>query len=160
MIEHIGGSPQRSNPSITAAFKTVLILRLGAGVLLFTLHGWRPALDAYHFLWEETPWDWVPAFDAAGLPMAHLLAPAAAIIIAAVGLSWIVGFLTRFFSALLIPVGLMSFKVVNQVEPAAIESVYLYLLVAVTLLLFGSGAISVDGLFRLGAGGRKKNSGY
>jgi uncharacterized membrane protein YphA (DoxX/SURF4 family) len=160
MIEHIGGAPQRSNGSPLAFLKTVLILRLGAGTLLFTLHGWRPALDAYHFLWEETPWNWVPAFDAAGMPIPHLLAPAAALVIAAVGISWILGFLTRFFSALLIPICIASFGMVRQFEPAAVESVYLYLLVAITLMLFGSGAVSLDGLFRLGARGSKKSSGY
>ncbi len=160
MIEHIGGSPKRNAPSLGSLFKSVLILRLGTGILLFTLHGWQPALDAYRFLWKEQAWDWVPAFDAAGLPMAHLLAPAAALVIAAVGLSWIVGFLTRFFAALFIPVCIAAFPVVRHVEPAAVESVYLYLLVAVTLLLFGSGAVSIDGLFRLGSGGAKKTSGY
>ena len=160
MIEYTGGSPRRSSSPATSIFRSVLVLRLGAGLLLFGRHGWTAAIDAYHFLWKEQPWDWVPALDAAGLPMAHLLAPAAALLIAAVGLSWILGFLTRFFAAVLIPICLASFAVVRQVEPAAVESVWLYLLVAFTLMLFGSGAISIDGLFNLGSGGGKKSSGY
>lgn len=160
MIEYTGDSPRRSSAPATSVFKTVLVLRLGAGLLLLSRHGLSAASDAYHFLWQEQPWDWVPAFDAAGLPMAHLLAPAAALLIASVGISWTLGFLTRFFAALFIPICLASFTIVRQVDPAAVESVWLYLHVAFTLMLFGSGAVSLDGLFNWGSKSGKKTSGY
>jgi hypothetical protein len=37
-----------------------------------------------------------------------------------------------------------------------VEAAWLYLIITVTLLLFGSGTVSVDQLFRLGQSGPKK----
>lgn len=133
--------------------KSAAILRIGAGLVLARFHGWPGATGAYQFLWKEKAWDWVPVFDKAHMPYPHLVAPAAAFLIAAVALSWILGFVTRLFSAVFIPVIIGAMIISQRVDTPHIEICALYLAIAVTLLLFGSGKVSVDLLFQLG---RKK----
>ncbi|SKB07711.1 DoxX protein [Prosthecobacter debontii] len=147
MIEQIGGNPAANQIPIGNLFKSISILRIGAGVLLLSRHGWVAAHEAYEFLWEEKTWNWVKAFSDAGLPMPTLLAPAVAITIAAVAVSWCLGFLTRLFSVIMMPV---LIGVIIKGTSAETEIAWLYLLIAFTLLLFGSGAVSIDKLFRLG----------
>ncbi|GAA5137681.1 hypothetical protein GCM10023213_14880 [Prosthecobacter algae] len=147
MIEHIGGNPAANQNPWSSLFKTIAILRIGAGVLLLTQHGWKAAEGAYQFLWEEQGWDWVKAFNDAGLPYPALLAPTIAIVVAAVAASWCIGFLTRLFAVAFMPVAI---GVILKAGPAYTEIGWLYLLIAFTLLLYGSGAVSIDKLFRLG----------
>ncbi len=156
MIEHIGGNPAANQNPWGSLFKTIAILRIGAGVLLLTRHGWQAAQGAKTFLWDEQPWEWVKAFSDAGLPYPTLLAPTVAIIVASVAVSWCAGFLTRLFAVVFMPV---IIGVIVKAGPAYLEIGWLYLLIAFTLLLFGSGAVSIDKLFRLGEswGQPKKN---
>ncbi len=162
MLEHIGGNPAANQNPWSSLFKTIAILRIGSGVLLLSHHGWQAAAGAYRFLWEEQNWEWVKAFNDAGLPMPTLLAPAAAIVVAAVALSWCVGFLTRLFALAFLPVvgGFILFG--QKAGSPLVEAGWLYLLIAVTLVLFGSGTISLDKLFHLGEswGKPKKKKGW
>lgn len=153
MIEHIGGSPAASENPLGSLFKTVAVLRIGTGTLLMTKHGFSAALGAYQFFWKEQPWAWPAAFHDAGLPYAHLLAPFTALIVAGVALSWISGFLTRLFAVFFLPVVITALVLLQKAGAPQVEAAWLYLFITVTLLLFGSGAISVDQLFRLGGGG-------
>lgn len=157
MIEHIGGNPAANQVSISHLFKTIVILRIGTGALLLFRHGWEAAHGAYQFLWEEQPWGWVKAFDDVGLPYATLLAPTVALIVAAVAVSWCLGFLTRLFSFIFMPIAL---GVIVMAGPTYTELGWLYLLISATLLLYGSGAVSLDRLFHLGEswGQSKKSS--
>ncbi len=98
-------------------------------------------------------------FADAGLPYPQFTAPAVAIVVAGVALSWCIGFLTRLFAAVFLPVLIGFLILASKTAPAAqLEAVWLYLLISITLVLFGSGAISIDKLFRLGAdfGSRSK----
>lgn len=147
MIEHIGGNPAANQTPWSSLFKTIAILRIGAGAVLLARHGWGAAVGAYEFLWKEQPWSWVTAFNDAGLPYPTLLAPAAAIVIAAVAVSWCVGFLTRLFAVVAMPVAIGAIIKGGLLYS---EIGWLYLLIAFTLLLYGSGAVSIDQLFRLG----------
>lgn len=147
MIDYVGGNPAANQNPWSSLFKTIAILRIGAGVLLVTRHGWLAAHGAYEFLWQEKTWSWVKEFSDAGLPLPTLLAPAVAIIVAAVAVSWCIGFLTRLFAVIFMPV-LVGVLLRGPAENA--EIAWLYLLIAFTLLLFGSGAVSIDKLFRLG----------
>jgi len=153
MIEHIGGNPAASENPLGSLFKTVAVLRIGAGTLLMVRHGFSAALGAYQFFWQEKPWAWPSAFHDAGLPYAHLLAPVTALVVAAVALSWISGFLTRFFAVVFLPVIITALVLLQKAGAPQVEAAWLYLFITATLLLFGSGAISVDQLFRLGSGG-------
>lgn len=156
MIEHIGSNPAAAENPLGSLFKTVAVLRIGTGTLLMTKHGFSAALGAYHFFWKEQPWAWVPAFHDAGLPYAHLLAPFTALIVAGVALSWISGFLTRLFAVLFLPVVITALVLLQKAGSPQGEAAWLYLFITATLLLFGSGAVSVDQLFRLGRGGAQK----
>ena len=147
MIDYIGGNPAANQNPLSSLFKTIAILRIGTGTLLMSRHGWQAAWGAYDFLWNEKPWSWVVAFHEVGLPKPELLAPAVAIVVAGVALSWCVGFLTRLFAVVFMPVVI---GVIVKAGPEHLETGWLYLLIAFTLLLFGSGAISIDKLFRLG----------
>jgi uncharacterized membrane protein YphA (DoxX/SURF4 family) len=152
MIEHIGGNPAEAGKPLSSLFKTIAVLRIGTGVLLMSRHSFSGALDAYRFFWKEQPWAWVPAFHEAGLPYAHLMAPFTAVIMMGVAFSWISGFLTRLFAVVFLPVVITALILLQKTDSPHVEAAWLYLFITVTLLLFGSGAISVDQLFRLGSG--------
>jgi uncharacterized membrane protein YphA (DoxX/SURF4 family) len=145
-----------SDLDIGALFKTISVLRIGAGLSLLWFHGWHGAHGAYHFLWKEQPWDWVDAFTKAALPAPHLTAPAVAALLAAIALGWTLGFLTRLFALVAVPLSIGAIVMARHSFPAHIETAILYLVISFTLLLFGSGNISLDGLFRLGRGGWRK----
>lgn len=158
MLDYSGGSSSAAQTSLSSIFKTTAIVRIGAGTLLMVKHG-VGVVAAYHFLWNEKPWDWVQAFHNVGVPQAHLVAPAVAVIVAAVALSWIFGFLTRLFSTAFLPllIVVLVFLRKGGVENAAsIETAWLYLFITLTLILYGSGAVSVDQLFKLGQSGNRK----
>lgn len=139
---------------IAGIFKTVAILRIGAGLTLAFFHAWQAAIGAYYFIWKEQPWNWVTVLTEARIPMPHLTAPLAATLVAAVALCWTVGFLTRLFSVIFIPVAVGALVVAQRLDPPLAESCWLYLVIAATLVLFGSGNVSVDWFFQLGR--RKK----
>lgn len=157
MLEYTGGSPAAVQSPLSSLFKTVAIVRIGTGTLLMTRHGFSAALSAYQFFWKEQPWAWVTAFHDAGLPYPHLVAPLTALLVAGVALSWIIGFLTRLFSVLFLPVVITALVILQKAGSVQVEAAWLYLFITVTLLLYGSGAVSVDQLFRLGQGGSKKH---
>ncbi|HBJ85490.1 MAG TPA: hypothetical protein DDZ88_16755 [Verrucomicrobiales bacterium] len=156
MLEYTGGSPAAVQSPLGSLFKTVAIVRIGTGTLLMTRHGFSAALSAYQFFWKEQPWAWVTAFHDAGLPYPHLVAPLTALLVAGVALSWIIGFLTRLFSVIFLPVVITALVILQKAGSVQVEAAWLYLFITVTLLLYGSGAVSVDQLFRLGQGGSKK----
>jgi|UniRef100_UPI0037830126 uncharacterized membrane protein YphA (DoxX/SURF4 family) len=156
MLEYTGGNPAAVQSPLSSLFKTVAIVRIGTGTLLMTRHGFSAALSAYQFFWKEQPWAWVTAFRDAGLPYPHLIAPFTALLVAGVALSWIIGFLTRLFSVIFLPVVITALVILQKAGSVQVEAAWLYLFITVTLLLYGSGAVSVDQLFRLGQGGSKK----
>ena len=156
MLEFTGGSPAAAQTPLSSLFQTAAILRIGTGLLLMTRYGLDAVQIAYHFFFPEKPWAWVPAFHEAGLPYAHLLAPIVALIIVAVAVSWTIGFLTRLFAFAFLPVVITTLVVLQHAGSPRVEAAWLYLIITVTLLLFGSGTVSVDQLFRLGQSGPKK----
>lgn len=131
-------------------FKSAAILRIGSGAVLAWFHGWPGAVSAYLFLWKEQPWEWVNVLEKARVPWPHLVAPAAAFVIASVSLSWLLGFVTRLFSAVFVPVVIGAMIVAHRLDAPQLETCVLYLPVALTLLLFGSGNVSLDFFFKLG----------
>lgn len=152
MLTFAGEEPS-SRPTIGdgigGLFKTVSILRIGSGLVLALFHAWQGAIGAWQFLWQEKAWNWVTILNEAQAPYPHLVAPAAAALLAAVAVSWIVGFLTRLFSFLFIPLGIGALALAERIEAPQVETCWLYLLIAVTLMLFGSGNVSLDWFFQL-----------
>lgn len=150
MLDYIGGNPAANANPWSSLFKTIAVLRIGTGILLLTRHAIVGVLGAYEFLWKEQPWDWVKAFSEAGLPYPQFTAPAAALVLGAVAVSFTAGFLTRLFALLFMPVLILFLAYAQQMAAAQVETAWLYLLISFTLLLFGSGAISIDKLFHIG----------
>lgn len=152
MIEYYGESSAASKNPLAGLFKTIAILRIGTGLLLLSRHGIAAVKGAYDFLWNEKEWDWVTTFVDAGIPTAHLVTPAVAVVVAAVGVSWTLGFITRFFSLVFLPVIVTVIITLQGAGSPHMETAWLYTLISVTLLLFGSGTVSLDKLFNIGQG--------
>lgn len=150
MLDYVGGNPSANQNPWSSIFKTIAVLRIGTGVLLLTRHAWLAVNGAYAFIWKEQPWDWVKAFADAGLPYPQFTAPAAAIILGAVAISFTLGFLTRLFAVVFMPVVVLFLIYAQKMHSAQVETAWLYMLITFTLLLFGSGAISLDKLFHIG----------
>ncbi len=138
----------------------IIPLRIGAGVSLLYLHAWTEAIAAWHYLWNQTPWDAIATLgEKAGLPFPQVLAVTAATIAAFTGVSWILGFATRFASFIFLPVALGALLVSNRTEQSfAAESCVLYFLIGITLLVNGAGWLAVDTLFGLRKRDKKKSS--
>lgn len=155
MLISSADTPSRSKPIVDEGlgklFKSIAILRIGAGASLGWFHGWPGAKGAYQFLWKEEPWAWVKVLDDAHVPFPHLVAPAAALVIAAVAVCWALGFVTRIFAAIFIPIVISAIVVAHRLASPEIETGVLYLAIAFTLLLFGSGNLSLDFFFELGS---------
>ena len=153
MLASFPQSPRNNTHPLGSLLKSTALLRIGAGIVLLTTRSWEAAVAAFHFFWRETPWPWVPLFEKHGVPLPHLAAPLAALALFAVSLSWISGFLTRFAAALLIV--LCSLAMAFGPDSVHAELCWLYRLIAAALLMYGSGSISLDRLFHLGAGWKK-----
>ena len=139
------------------AFRTVAVLRIGAGLVLFLQYALEGVLRAYNFVWTKAPWDLVATVGQAGVPWPQILLPAAALIAVTVAVAWMVGFLTRLFAALFLPVIIASLLVMDKVGGYAHFTVcWLYVFISITLMFYGSGIMSVDGLFKLGSRPRKQ----
>ena len=151
MLESYGPNPRQAQYPLGSLLKTSAILRIGAGIVLMTRHAWDAVFNAYHFLWKEVPWEWVTTFVNEGVPMAHLAAPFTALSLFIIATTWIVGFLTRLFSVLMMLLCIAALGFASTEFAAFSELCWLYLLIAFTLTLFGSGAISLDKLFRIGS---------
>jgi uncharacterized membrane protein YphA (DoxX/SURF4 family) len=151
MLESYGPHPRNAQNPLGSLLKTSAILRIGAGIVLMTRHAWDAVFAAYRFLWKEIPWDWVPVFVHEGVPIPHLAAPFAALCLFIIATAWIIGFLTRLFSVLMMLLCIAALGFASIEFAAFSELCWLYLLIAFTLTLFGSGAISLDKLFRIGS---------
>ena len=74
-----------------------------------------------------------------------------------VTISWVLGFLTRLFSVLFIPVLLGAILAANRLEEYAnAETAMLYLLITITLVITGSGWFSVDTVFEMNRSPKRK----
>lgn len=130
----------------------VIPLRIGAGALLLYMHAWQGATLAWQHLWNAQPWDLISTLEKAGFNplMGKIFGAVAAVVAAFTAVSWILGFVTRFSSVIFMPVVLGSLWVCNKAElPFRAEAAVLYFLVAITLLVNGSGWLAVDTLFSL-----------
>lgn len=144
--------------SFLQEFQTIAVLRIGAGLVLFLGYGLEATLKAWHFIWSKAPFPLVQTLEPTFLPWPQFIAPTAAFITCTVAIAWIFGFYTRLFAALFMPMPLVALIVAGTVKASESDCVvaWLFLIVSATLLLFGSGNLSLDALFRLGGGSRKK----
>jgi uncharacterized membrane protein YphA (DoxX/SURF4 family) len=149
MLDYVGSNPAANQNPWAGLFKTIVVLRIGTGILL-SRHAWSGAHGAYDFIWREQPWEWARLFAEAGVPYPQFTAPAVALILLAIAISFCIGFLTRLFALLFMPLVGLFLIYGSKASAAQTEVAWLYLLVAFTLLLYGSGAISLDKLFHIG----------
>ncbi len=127
----------------------IIPLRVGAGASLLYLHAWSQAVAVYHFLWHRAPWDAISQLEKSGLPFPTTMAVVAALLTFLVAVSWLLGFLTRFSSSLFLPLALVALWIANRNSQFInAEICVLYFFIALTLLISGSGWLSLDTLFR------------
>ncbi len=140
----------RASTSSGGQWVGTIPLRIGSALILLYLHTWQQAVLGWHYLWHQQPWDLPGLITKASLPYHDILAISAATIGISVTVSWILGFLTRFFSFIFIPVILGVLLAANRLgEYTIAETAMLYLLISLTLLITGSGWISADALFKI-----------
>jgi uncharacterized membrane protein YphA (DoxX/SURF4 family) len=151
MLEHASTSPRAAEHPLSSLIKTSAILRIGTGIMLMSRHAWEGIWNAYQFLWKEQPWHWVVTFAEEGVPVPYLAAPFAALLLFVVALAFIVGFVTRLFAAILLSLCCIALLFAQNDYAAFSELCGLYGLISFTLLLFGSGAVSLDQLITLGS---------
>jgi uncharacterized membrane protein YphA (DoxX/SURF4 family) len=155
MSSSFGSSRNGSAP--VSAFRTVSLLRIGTGLVLLFSYGMEAAMRGWQFTVKQVPWTFVATLERAAVPMPKVLAIVVAIGIIAVGLSWTLGFLTRLFAACFLPILIGGMIVGERLSiPGHIEVGMLYLLITVSLLISGSGMVSLDTLFKLGSGPKKR----
>jgi len=133
----------------TPSWVGIIPLRIGTGLTLFYLHGWSEASGAVRHLWDSNVhWGLIALLEKATMPYPNFLAYIATIIGVSTAVFWMVGFLTRFFATLFVPLAIGVIVVANHLgETGAAEAGILYLFVAFTLIINGSGWFSVDALF-------------
>ena len=137
-------------------------LRIGAALTLGYLHVWPESLAAWHHLWNQAPWELPLILQKASFPYPHIVAYAGTVIACSVVLSWFFGFLTRFFSFIFLPVAIGIIFAGNSLNEATSvrEIGALYLFIALSLLVTGSGWFSVDGIFQFGTRRPKKKTSF
>lgn len=148
-----------------ARYIGIIPLRLIAGISLMYLHGWVAAHDGWEHLWHGAAWDAIAYLEKAAMPMPRILAIGASAITTFTAASWILGFATRFASFIFLPVALGALLVANRMTATvehsyAAETAVLYFLVALTLLVNGSGWFSVDAIFNAARNRGKSKSAY
>ncbi len=138
--------------------RTIAPLRIGAGLVLLFLYGMEAAVRSYEMIWKHVPWAMTATLQKAGLPHPEVLGPIAAGIALIVAVCWVFGFLTRLFALVFLPVNIGAIVVVERLNAESQAGVcWLFLFVTVTLILYGSGLVSVDALFHLGSRPKKKS---
>lgn len=135
------------------------LLRIGAGFTLFYAEGWNLAHQVWQHLWNSAHWPFIDTLTNAELPLPKVLAITIAITIALCSVAWILGFVTRFASTIMLPITAICILIANRtgLGPTSSEAAALYFFIALCLLITGPGFCSVDALFSLR---RKKKSLY
>jgi uncharacterized membrane protein YphA (DoxX/SURF4 family) len=159
MFSSLGsGSSSRGGASPLRAFRTVSLMRIGTGLVLFYYYGMEAAVRGWQYALKQVPWSFEANLERAAMPFPKVLAVVVALVVIGVSLSWILGFLTRLFAVLFLPIVLGAMLVAERLALPSnhTEMGLLYLLITISLLVSGSGKISLDALFKLGAGQKKR----
>ena len=140
--------------------RTIAPLRAGAGLVLFFFYALGGAVQSYKMIWKHEPWALVPVLQQAHVPYPDIVASVAVGVALIVSVAWVTGFLTRFLSLVFMPVIIGALVVVERLNAEAHAGVcWLFFFITLTLVMYGSGLVSVDALFHLGSR-PKKRKGY
>ncbi len=152
-------SSRKTPPSPLDSFRTLAVLRMGAGLVLFFKYALEGSVKAWQFIWQHKPWDLVATLEQAGVIWPQVSACTAAFVALAVALAWILGGFTRLLSALFLPVLLVTLSMQSSLHVEAhATAAWLFLFIAITLLLYGSGRLSLDGLLQTYGRPKKRRS--
>ena len=158
MLTSYGPSPSSSNeiPGLQR-LRSIAPLRVGAGLVLFFLYALEAAVHSYEMIWKHVPWSLNASLQKAGVPYPQVLGPVASGIAIVVAVAWVTGFLTRFFSIVFLPVIIGAIVVVERLNAESLAGeCWLFFFITITLIMYGSGLVSVDALFRLGSRPKKQ----
>lgn len=160
MLTSYGPSPSaKSELPGLKHLRTIAPLRVGAGLVLFFLYSLEAAVRSYELVWKHVDWPLIATLTKAGVPYPQVLGPAATGIAIVVSVAWVTGFLTRLFSCLFLPVIIAAIVVVERLNAESLAGVcWLFFFITITLIMYGSGLVSVDALFRLGSRPKKKKN--
>jgi uncharacterized membrane protein YphA (DoxX/SURF4 family) len=159
MLTSYGPSPSNSNHETPGLrrLRSIAPLRVGTGLTLFFLYALEASVHAYELVWKHVPWPLVETLKKAGVPYPHFIGPAATLVALIVSITWVTGFLTRLFSIVFLPVVIGAIVVVERLNAEAQAGVcWLFLFITLTFIMYGSGLVSVDALFKLGSRPKKK----
>ena len=159
MFTSYGPSPASSNQDSSALhrLRTLAPLRVGAGLVLFFFYALGAGVQSYKMIWKHEAWSLVPILEKAHVPYPNVVGAVATGIAIVVSVAWVTGFLTRFFSLVFLPVIIGALIVVERLNAEAQAGVcWLFFFITITLVMYGSGLVSVDALFRLGSRPKKK----
>ncbi|TLD70314.1 DoxX family protein [Phragmitibacter flavus] len=146
-------SPPRNESSLAASLG-LFLLRFGAGFVLFYVEGWNFAIRVWQHLWHGAPWGFIDTIANASLPLPKILAVVMAVVIVLSSVSWMLGFVTRFASVILLPVMALAVLISNRtgISTPTAEAAALYFFIALCLLISGPGWCSLDALFKMRRG--------
>lgn len=127
---------------------SLFVLRIGIGLILFILHGLSEATAAWKFIWGKESWQLFDQLTEMALPFPAIIATTTAIILTVFPASIFAGFLSRISSAALIVFLLVVLVGAPPVENLiSEETILLYIIALLAILLSGSGSFSIDAIF-------------
>jgi len=134
-----------------AASLGLFFLRLGAGFVLMYVEGWQLAIQLWEHLWHGKAWSLIDTLTQAEMPMPKVLAVIMAMVISLGSASWILGFVTRFASGVMLPVMALALLVANRAGSSTSysEAAALYVFISLCLMISGPGWCSLDALFKM-----------
>ncbi|HET9533010.1 MAG TPA: DoxX family protein [Blastocatellia bacterium] len=123
----------------------LLFLRVGAGLMLISLHGWGKLTGAYGNLIHGQEWGFIGGVASLGFPFATFFAVCAALSESVGALMLAAGLYTRYAA---IPIGFTMLVATYRhvTTDMRFELAAVYLLIAVMFALVGPGRFSLDEL--------------
>jgi uncharacterized membrane protein YphA (DoxX/SURF4 family) len=149
MVNYFSNNPQGPNPLLHGG---IFILRAGLAAIMFFMHGLPHAIAAWSYIWKKQPWELVETLTELQYPFPAILSSSTAIILTIFPLSIFLGFLSRISAAILVVFLVTILVAAGSLEGFITqESIFLYLIGYSTLIVTGSGQISLDTAFRRSA---------
>ena len=146
MANHFSNAPQGAHPLMHGG---IFILRTGLASVMLLMHGIPLAIAAWRYIWKKQPWPLVESLTELQYPFPAIVSTSTAIILTIFPLSVFLGFLSRIASAILVVFLVTVFVAASSLEGfIAQESIFLYLIGFSTIIVTGSGFISLDTVFQ------------
>ncbi|MEM7145772.1 MAG: DoxX family protein [Verrucomicrobiota bacterium] len=126
----------------------IFVLRTGLSATIFSLHGLPLFIAAWQSIWKKQPWDLVDTLTELQYPFPAIVSTAAALTLTIFPVSVFLGFLSRIASAILVVFLATVLVAANSLQGViSQEAIFLYLIGYSTVIVTGSGFISLDTAF-------------